>query len=290
MEVIVEHSLKLAGRRTRALELEGEGPPLLLIHGFGDSADSWRLVLDRLRKAGRAAVALDLPGFGAADRLDPKTEVLPQHDAFMDAAVERWAGRRGTVAIAGNSLGGLAAMRAAERNPDRIQSIVPVAPAGLDMPVWFNVIQGAPIVRALLTTPVPVPQAAVRQAIGNAYRVLAFSSPGKADATMVRAFASHYESRRDAARLLETGRRLMPELADPFRLELIRCPVMVVWGTSDRMVFPSGAERISSEVPGTRVELLRGCGHCPQVEEPDRLTELLLDFTAAGVPAAIQAG
>jgi pimeloyl-ACP methyl ester carboxylesterase len=63
---IVEHKLELGGSQTRALELDGEGPPVLLLHGFGDSADTWRLVLDRLRKRGQAAVALDMPGFGAA--------------------------------------------------------------------------------------------------------------------------------------------------------------------------------------------------------------------------------
>ncbi len=71
-----------------ALELEGEGPPLILLHGFADSADTWRLLLDRLRKQGRAAVALDMPGFGQAEHLDPARPVLEQLDGFADAAIE----------------------------------------------------------------------------------------------------------------------------------------------------------------------------------------------------------
>lgn len=280
MEPIVEHNLRLAGYRTRALELEGEGPPLILFHGFGDSADTWRLVLDRLRKRGRAAVALDLPGFGTADRLDREAPILPQLDAFADAAVERWSAENGGDAVlAGNSLGGTVSLRAAERDgAERIAGIVPVAPAGFDMPTWFAAIEGAPLVRAMLRSPVPVPETAVRRAVGSTYRVLAFASPRKADEAVVGAFTTHFGSRRDVIRLLATGRRVLPELKAPYELANVRCHVLVVWGERDRMVSHSGAERIVAALPNTQVELLPRCGHCPQIEEPDRLAELLAEF------------
>jgi pimeloyl-ACP methyl ester carboxylesterase len=280
MEQIVEHRPTLGGVRTRVLELEGDGPPLLLIHGYADSADTWRLLLDRLRKQGRAAVALDLPGFGQAGHLREEP-ILPQFDRFLGAAIEHWSGEHGSVVLVGNSLGGTASLRAAERDEaGLISGVVPVAPAGLDMPLWFAAIQGAPAVRALLNSPVPVPEAAVRQAVGTAYRVLAFARPRKADGAVVGAFTSHFTDRRDVARILATGRSLLPELATPFRLERVGCPVLVVWGERDRMVFKTGASRIAREVAGARVELVPACGHCPQIEEPDLLAELLAGFPA----------
>ncbi len=78
-EPLFEHRLELGGFETRALELEGEGPPVVLLHGYADSADTWRLVLDRLGREGRAALAVDLPGFGRADLLDDGL-MLPQYD------------------------------------------------------------------------------------------------------------------------------------------------------------------------------------------------------------------
>ncbi|MBA3326947.1 MAG: alpha/beta hydrolase, partial [Solirubrobacterales bacterium] len=59
MQPLFEHRLEIAGFRTHALELEGDGPPLLLLHGFADSADTWRLALDRLGRRDRRALALD---------------------------------------------------------------------------------------------------------------------------------------------------------------------------------------------------------------------------------------
>jgi pimeloyl-ACP methyl ester carboxylesterase len=109
-------------------------PPLILLHGFSDSADCWRPTLAALARRGRRAIALDLPGFGQAARLDRESSVLPQLDAFAAAAIEREAERfGGAVIVAGNSLGGCVALRAAEREDLPIGGIIPVAPAGLGM-------------------------------------------------------------------------------------------------------------------------------------------------------------
>ncbi len=95
---------------------------------------------------------------------------------------------------------------------------------------------------------------------------------------MIDGFTSHFTDQRTVARYLATGRALLPELKDPFRLERIACPVLVVWGKNDAMVYSKGAQRVIDAVPGARLELLDRCGHCPQVECPDRFAELLLDF------------
>ena len=84
------------------------------------------------------------------------------------------------------------------------------------------------------------------------------------------------------AALLASGRRLLPELAaPPFDFERIECPVLLVWGTRDRMVPHAGAQILLDALPNTRVELLEDVGHCPQLEATERLLELLLPFPAA---------
>src|SRR3712207_8432150 len=87
MQPLVEYRESFGGFTTRVLELEGDGPPLVLLHGYADSADTWRLVLDELARLERRAIAVDLPGFGRADRLRLDEPILPQFDRFAAAAV-----------------------------------------------------------------------------------------------------------------------------------------------------------------------------------------------------------
>jgi pimeloyl-ACP methyl ester carboxylesterase len=277
MQPLIEHRLEVAGYRTRALELEGEGPPLVLFHGYADSADTWRSLLDRLARLDRRAVALDLPGFGTADRLSPDRPILPQLRAFGTAAVQAFAPGGGAV-VCGNSLGGCLAMLLAEDPGLDLAGVVPVAPAGLDMARWFTLLERDPGLRLLLAAPVPVPGFVVRRVVGEIYRRLAFARPGEIDPLVTSTFASHFQNRETAARQLATARRMLPELRDPFDLARIGCPVMLVWGTEDLLVFQKGAERVLEAVTDARVELLDGCGHCPQIEVPERMADLLLEF------------
>jgi pimeloyl-ACP methyl ester carboxylesterase len=281
MQPLFEHRLELAGFPTRALELEGHGPPLLLLHGFADSADTWRRVLDRLARQDRRALALDLPGFGAAGPLGPGA-VLPQWDAFARAAIEHLADETGeAVVLSGNSLGGCIALRAGQSARELpLRGIVPVAPAGLDMPAWFGIIERDPLVRFVLSTPVPLPSRLLRLTVGEAYRQLAFAKPRAAAGEVVRAFTEHH-SGKDAVRgFLDTGRRLLPELDGCFDLAQVTCPVLLVWGDRDRMVTHRGARHVTDALPETTYELLEGVGHCPQVEAADRVARLLVDFAA----------
>lgn len=281
MQPLIEHRLELAGFSTRALELEGTGAPVVLLHGYADSADTWRLVLDKLARKDRRALAVDLPGFGAAGELHPDGSMLAQLDAFARAAVEHAAAEGGDVVLAGNSLGGVVALRAAQDDTAPIRGVVPIAPAGLTMPKWFSIIEHDPFVRLVLSTPLPLPEPLLRAAVGEAYRQLAFARPRAVAREVVRAFTDHQATKAGVVRILDNGRRLLPELTGCFELERIACPVLLVWGDRDRMVPHRGAEQVLAALPGTAVELLEGVGHCPQVEAPDAIARLLLEFVQA---------
>jgi pimeloyl-ACP methyl ester carboxylesterase len=141
-------------------------------------------------------------------------------------------------------------------------------------------------VRGLLALPVPLPGRAVQEVVSRVYGALAFAHPRAIEPGVARAFARHHPDRAAVARLLASGRRLLPELRDCFELSRIACPVELVWGDRDRMVYASGAERVLREVADARLELLEDTGHCPQVERAPRVVELLLGDDVAVAAAA----
>lgn len=275
----------LAGFRTRALQVGAAarpgsgGAPLLLLHGFSDSADTWRRVLELLADRGQRAVAIDLPGFGAADRLVPDEAMLDQYVRVVRAATDHfWAGE--APVLAGNSMGGAVALRCAEERPSPA-GLVPIGPAGFDHPGWFRVIEQQPLLRWALNDAVPVPGIAMRQVTSQVFRRLAYGDPSLARREDLDLFAGHYASSRDIRRLLATGRRLIGELADPFRLDRVEAPVLLVWGERDRMVTCRGSRHLLAALPDARYERLAGVGHCPQLEVPELLCDLLVGFRCA---------
>ncbi len=286
-----ERRLELGGFETRMLELTAPGGrdhPLVLLHGYSDSADTWRPLMKRFEAEGRGAIALDMPGFGQADRLAREVPILPQLDRFCAAAIRHAAetSPTGQVVVVGNSLGGCVALRAAQRKNLPLAGIVPVAPAGLDLARWISIIEGAWAVQAILRSPLPVPKPVIHGLVGRTYRQLASAHPAALDRDVVTGFTRSFASKRDVVRLLGTGRRLRPEIQSPFELGWIECPVLVIWGEKDRMVSAKGAERILTEVKGSRAEIIPDCGHCPQVEKPDIVAGLLAQFARSALREA----
>ncbi len=271
-----ERHLRVGTWQTRALEVSGRGPVHVLLHGYADSADTWRLVIERLARAGKAAAALDLPGFARADPLADDEPVLSQLEGFARAAVRHYAGRGRRVVLVGNSLGGSAALLAAVGGEQGLSAIVPVAPAGFDMARWIYRLETFTLLRLLLRLPPTIPRWMLQGIVALIYRQLAIHRQGAVRDDVVRRFAAHFADRATVTRYLGVADRLAAELGQPFALEGIDVPVLLVWGRQDRMLWHRNAQLVLSAVPHARLETIERCGHCPQIECPERTAELIL--------------
>jgi pimeloyl-ACP methyl ester carboxylesterase len=270
----------LAGFGTRILEVPGDGPPILMLHGFSDSADSWRPLLASLAAQSRRAVAIDLPGFGAAARL-PRGEVLPWLDDFTSALVRTY-GQDEPVVLAGNSMGGLLALRAAQRGDLPLVAVVGIGPAGLSYSAGLTrAVNGARALRPVLRTSryLPVPPALVRAALTHLYDTgLGHRS---VDASLARRYASHYRGMRDVYRLIPVMLALSEEAKiDPLQLHEISIPVTVILGALDRLVPVSAAGILLDALPEARLAVLEDCGHCPQLQRPDAVAQVLTELVS----------
>ncbi|WP_199434935.1 alpha/beta fold hydrolase [Qaidamihabitans albus] len=266
-------------RRSRRPGQTRTAPRLVLLHGYCDSADTWRPVLERLAEDGHAAVAVDLPGFGEADPLRPGA-ILPQLDAFT-AALLREQSVLGSVVLAGNSLGGTMGLRAGQNPRLPVSGIVSIAAPGFVDSWLVRAVGRYPLpLRLYSALPLPVPGFVVRRVAEQVIPRLLYADAGTAEQHHVRRFAELFPDYRSTTSRLEQARQLVGELAEAYQPDRVQVPLLVVACGKDRLVSAAAGRRLHALVPHSRLLLRDDWGHCPQLDDPRSIAELLTFFAA----------
>lgn len=252
---------------------------LVLLHGYCDSADTWRPVLSELAAAGVPAIAVDLPGFGEADALRAGP-MLPQLDAFA-AAVLREQAVQGPVVLAGNSLGGTTGLRAAQNPRLPLAGVVSIAAPGFADSWLVRTVAKYPLpLRLYSALPLPVPGFLVRAVAEQVVPRLLYADRAVADAEQVRRFTELFPDYRATTTRLEQARQLVEELATAYQLDAVKSPLLVVACGKDKLVSAASGRRLHALVPHSRLLVRDDWGHCPQLDNPAEISELLAYFTA----------
>jgi pimeloyl-ACP methyl ester carboxylesterase len=272
--VISETRSRYAGVGTRVLSVAGSGPPVVLFHGFADTADTWRGVLAGLAAAGRRALAVDLPGFGRADRR-ASGPMLPQFDDFADAVLADV----GPAVLVGNSLGSATAVRAASRRPESVLALVAV-----DDPLHVDHLvarlmrrREVPGMVWAATASVRVPAGALRWATGMGMRRMLYGPGIPADPDVIAQWQDSVGSMADVARLGRYALQYAYETRTGHDGVEVRCPTVVVHGGRDRIVPVHSSRVLHQRIPGSEFVVLPRSGHCPQLDDPDGVVRLILE-------------
>lgn len=282
-------SATYGGFRTRTLSVEGSGTRFVLVHGYTDSADTWEAVLRELASRGGSAVAVDLPGFGRADRLRPGP-MLPQLDTFIDDLVADQS-KRGPVVLVGNSLGGCVSVRAASRGVPLLGVVTIGDPAAgpWRMRTWAGRVR-TPLLLRLAGVPVPVPAPLFRLVARPVLRHLVYADRRAADRAVLDRFATFVHGRGGHSWIARDAAMLAKEIAHGHGTIEVGCPLLVVHGRKDRIVPVAGSRALHAAVPGSELLVEPRWGHCPQHDDPIELTGVLTRAADAWVGSARQSG
>jgi pimeloyl-ACP methyl ester carboxylesterase len=251
-------------------ERRGKGPPLVLMHGIGHRWQAWEPVLDLLA-AERDVIALDLPGFGASPLPPPDTSY--EIDTAMRFLANFFEEQRlSRPHIAGNSLGGLFALEAADRG--LVSSATALSPAG-----FFTALElryATTTLRASwLAAGVPAPLIRLLARDARRRRLLfghIYGRPEQLDVETLIADAKAMRAAPGFIPMLRAGRNLTS-----FAGTCDKVPVTIAWGTCDRLLRQGQAVRAQQRLPGARFVWLPDCGHVPMGDNPELVAKVLLE-------------
>jgi pimeloyl-ACP methyl ester carboxylesterase len=238
-------------------------PTMLFVHGAGMDHTVWALQARYFAHRGRGVLAVDLPGHGrsAGPALGSIREIADWLASLIEAAgVDR-------AALAGHSMGALAALDCAARYPERVRALallgvaarMPVHPdllaaAEADEHAAFDMINLWGHSRAAQVGGNPAPGL---WRTGAGIRLLERAGPGVLH-TDLKACSAYGETTEMATR--------------------VACPTVLILGARDAMTPPRGAEALCRTIPGARTVVLKQCGHMIMAEQPNEVLDTLIGF------------
>lgn len=262
------------GIRTHYLEA-GEGPVVVLLHSgeFGGCAElSWEYLIAKLAERHRV-IAPDWLGFGQTAKIHDfdgkRTRMIAHMARFLNVlAIER-------ASFIGNSMGATFLLQiAAERHPGfAIDKLVAISGGG-----WMPENEAR---RRLLHYDgslegmVGILQSLFEGSVWHrdedyiSRRHALSIAPGAWEAVAAARFRSP-----NAPERKEFGQ------VDGTNYEAISVPTLLIAGAEDKLRMPGYAAEVANRIPGGKAEVVTGCGHCPNIERPDIVGDLLIDFLA----------
>jgi pimeloyl-ACP methyl ester carboxylesterase len=269
----------------RAYVKAGTGPAMLLIHGIGDSSDTWRPVVEQLAEH-HTVIAPDLLGHGRSEK--PRADYTiagfanGMRDLLTVLEVER-------VTVVGHSLGGGVAAQFAYQFPERCERLVLVGSGGIGRTVSPLLrLAAVPGIEALMPL-LGLPPIRVASRIGAGLLRMLDTPLGRDAEEILAVFDAlpNTEARRAILRTLRSGvdwqGQVITMLDRAYLAEGV--PTLIIWGRHDAII-PLGHGRLAhAAIPGSVLEIFDEAGHFPHHSDPPRFVQLVHDFVERTTPA-----
>jgi pimeloyl-ACP methyl ester carboxylesterase len=260
-----------------------ERSPLILLHGFGASIEHWRHNLPILSQQ-HTVYALDLLGFGASRKANVDYTVplwVEQVHDFWQTFI------RQPVVLVGNSIGSLVCLTLAATYPEMVEGIVMLSlpdvslrqemiPPRLQSLVTTieNLVASPPLLRNLF-------KILRRQPFIKSWAAIAYANKTVITEELLEILsAPAYDEGAEQTFCTLFRAIRQPEFAPPAKevLPKLNIPILLIWGSQDRMVLPSLAPIFVKLNPNIKLVEIERAGHCPHDECPEQFNRILLDW------------
>lgn len=256
----------------------GAGRPIVFIHGFGASLDTWRYLEEALKNNYRL-ILLDLKGHGYSDRPRDDRYALQDHAAIVLGLMEHL--NLKNAVLVGNSYGCavalMAALRAQQSSSERVAALVLIAGSldREDLPFYLRLMR-LPIVGWLAAKLTPA-TFGTRLILKRAYY-----DDEKVTDSLVKLYAKYQRIPGTEHALLATARQMIPADFSGLRQELnkLHVPVLNIIGEHDQIISRESAEGVCRILPRCKAVIIDEVGHVPHEEKPDEVIPLFNDFVS----------
>jgi pimeloyl-ACP methyl ester carboxylesterase len=252
-------------------EAAGRGPDVILIHGLGGSWDNWKIIMPLLSIRYRV-YALDLPGFGLSDKPEISYTI-----PFMAQAVLAFMKEAGVqkADFVGHSLGGHVLLELALTHPDKIRRMILLDAMGaqnLWEPFRMLALMGLEL---LEKNPQWFSAGWAKQLVESS-----FYEQDRESEEMVKFFTAALQRPEGQQLVKSFSKAAYGVLSYPLyrRLRDIHARTNVVWGQNDEVLSLDDAVKLNREITGSQMQIIPRCGHIPQLERPELLARIMLDY------------
>jgi pimeloyl-ACP methyl ester carboxylesterase len=256
----------------------GQGPPVILLHGFVACAYTWRHLIPPLAEQHRV-FTLDLKGHGYSDRPADGHYALSDQAEMVADFIQRQ-GRRDLV-IMGHSMGGVIALmtylKLRDPDPGCINKLVLIDSPGYPQKLpWGLRLVKIPGLNRVLS-----PLLSTRFASALVLKKCYYNKEAVTE-EQIDTYAYFGSLPGTAAVVRQTTRQLVPAKNEIEALiaqyQTIKVPVLIIWGKEDDVVPLEVGEKLKRDIPNSQLVVLPRCGHIPPEEEPLATREAILDF------------
>ena len=254
----------------------GDGPPILLIHGFGTNVFTWRHIAPDLSRDHRV-IAVDLKGFGQSDKpFDDRYSAADQAELLVQLILDR---DLRDLTLIGHSYGGgvalLLALEADTRLQGRIAKLVLLDTIAYpqSIPVFFKLLD-MPVVSQLSLRMAP-PALQIQMALKIAYY-----DRSKIGRDEIAAYAEPMKTAAGKHAIIYSARQILPADAEQIsaRYSSITLPTLILWCDHDRIVPLGVGLKLKRAMPNATFRLIDQCGHMPQEEQPEATLLQIREF------------